>query len=96
MPAAMYRIEVQQMRQGGGITGRIIDADDADLRMLGGDTHHQASDATETVDADVDGTWVHSEGFQELVDRYVQQQALARTAAVLGRHCTPWQQSSTR
>ena len=52
MPAAMYRIEIQQMRQGCGIAGRIVDADDTSLRIFGGNAHDQAPDATETVDAD--------------------------------------------
>ena len=53
VPAAVYRVEVQQMRQGVGIPGRIVDADYADVWVAGGDAHYQPSDAAEAVDSNL-------------------------------------------
>ena len=55
VPAAVHRVEVQQMRQGVGIPGRIVDTDHPDVGIVGGNAHHQASDAAEAVDSDVNG-----------------------------------------
>ncbi|MCY1488680.1 hypothetical protein D9M68_223780 [compost metagenome] len=54
MPAAMHRIEVQQMRVGHRVTHRVIDADELELRPAPGGAQGQATDTTEAVDTDFD------------------------------------------
>ena len=53
VPAAVHRVEVQQVRQGFSISSRVVDADHADIGITGGDAHHQASDAAEAVDSNL-------------------------------------------
>ena len=50
-PAAMHRVEIEQVRMGGRIAGRIVDLHEIQLRPIPGRTQGQATDAAETVDA---------------------------------------------
>ncbi len=51
LPAAMHRVEIEQVRMGGRIAGRIVDLHEIQLRPIPGRTQGQATDAAETVDA---------------------------------------------
>ena len=50
----MHRVILQQVRQ---VVGRheVVDADDLDVRIFGGDAVDKTADAAEAVDADTDG-----------------------------------------
>ncbi|MCY1267403.1 hypothetical protein D9M70_158370 [compost metagenome] len=54
VPAAVYRVEVQQMREGRRVTRRVIDTDELELRPAPGGAQRQTTDTTETVDTDFD------------------------------------------
>ena len=54
LPAAMYRVEVQQVGMGGGITGRVVYLHELQLGPVPGSAQGQAADAAESVDTDFD------------------------------------------
>src|SRR5690606_16709419 len=61
--AAVHRVVLQQVRQ---VVGRdeVVDGDDLEGRVLGGDAVDQAADAAEAVDGDADG---HGDGLLRIV-----------------------------
>src|SRR5690606_1195388 len=55
LPAAVHRVEVQQVGVGRRVGGRVVDVHEFQLRPVPGGAQRQTSDAAGTVDADFDG-----------------------------------------
>ncbi|MNN65467.1 hypothetical protein D3C81_1809730 [compost metagenome] len=55
LPAAVHRIEVEQMGVGRRVGGRVVDLHELQLRPAPGRAQGQTSDAAEAVDAYLDG-----------------------------------------
>lgn len=51
LPAAMHRVEVQQVGMGSGVAGRIVDPNELQLRPAPGGAKRQTSNAAKTIDA---------------------------------------------
>jgi hypothetical protein len=68
-PAAMDRIEVQQMRERGGIAAGIVDLDEGEIGVAPSGSQGEATHAAETVDAGADGHAECSLGVSEVTAR---------------------------
>jgi hypothetical protein len=55
LPAAMHRVEIEQVRVGGGVTCRVVDLHELHFGPVPGGAQGQTADAAKTVDAYFDG-----------------------------------------
>src|SRR3546814_17663137 len=57
VPAAVHRVEVQQVRKGGRLAGRVVDLDELDIRLVPRGAQGETAHAAEAVDANANGEW---------------------------------------